>query len=186
MYYVLECYSRGQPVRSVATFPRFPGVKSWLLGQQHAAPVPEPIVLRLEPGDDVPPPVMVNSTILVMHTALVEALRRAGADNFDAYATILDDPAHGRRWEGYAAVNIIGAVAAADLARSRYRAFGGTPFVDVDFDSLVIDEARARGLRLFRLAECVSAVVVHEQVKAALLAAGFDTLTFVPPSEWLG
>lgn len=83
------------------------------------------------------------------------------------------------------AVNIVGLVAAADLERSVYTA-NGTPLIHVDFDSLVIDEARARELPLFRLAECVSAKIIHERICDAFRAAKIPHLDFVPPEDWMG
>ena len=38
---------------------------------------------------------------------------------------------------------------------------------------------------MFRLAESVMGIVVHESVKQAIEAAGIDTLTFVDPAEWI-
>jgi len=51
---------------------------------------------------------------------------------------------------------------------------------------LVIDEAKTRGALLFRLAESVNGIVVHETIKNAIEATGIDTLTFMPPEEWVG
>jgi hypothetical protein len=39
---------------------------------------------------------------------------------------------------------------------------------------------------MFRLAESVNGIVVHESVKKAIEAAEIDTLTFIPPEEWVG
>ena len=51
---------------------------------------------------------------------------------------------------------------------------------------LVIDESRTHGELMFRLAESVTGVVVHEKVKSHLEEAGFDDLTSVDPAEWIG
>lgn len=61
-----------------------------------------------------------------------------------------------------------------------------TTMGDIDFVSLVIDESKATGHLLFRLAENVSAVVVHEQVKSAIEASAIPGFVFYGPGEWSG
>lgn len=53
------------------------------------------------------------------------------------------------------------------------------------FTSLVLDEAACGGRLLFRLAESVNALAVAATVRAHLLAAGFDTLRFREPGDWV-
>lgn len=189
MYYMLEYYSLGKrPVRTIATFPRVDGVATWLSGTRFTSPVPQPLLFPLEPveGGDAPEPqILFNSTILVMREDLAAALRESGANNFDAYRAVLEDPTTGKRWTNYLAVNIIGAIAAADLNQSVFTS-AGKPLLDADFESVTIDPTRTHDMSLFRLAECMTALVVSERVKEHLLARGFDSLTFVPPEEWIG
>jgi len=85
----------------------------------------------------------------------------------------------------YKVVNVVGVVAGADLGRSVYEASDGVPLIDVSFDSLAIDEKRVAGLLLFRLAESLSAIVVHDRIKKHLLARGFDMLTFRDPAKYV-
>jgi len=56
----------------------------------------------------------------------------------------------------------------------------------MNINSLTIDESKTRGALMFRLAEAVNGIVVHKSVKNAIEAAGVDTLTFIPPEEWVG
>jgi hypothetical protein len=58
--------------------------------------------------------------------------------------------------------------------------------ISMDFNSLAIDEAAAGGALLFRLAESVNAIVVHERVRRHLEASGITTLTFIEPEDWAG
>ena len=76
-------------------------------------------------------------------------------------------------------------VAAADLAASRYDAPEG-PLISVDFDSLAIDDAKTGGALMFRLAECVTCIIVHESVRNIVEAEGIDTLDFLDPKNWIG
>ena len=57
---------------------------------------------------------------------------------------------------------------------------------DVDFHSLVIDEARTHGLMLFRLAEARTAIIVHERIKQAIDDAGIPGFVFYEPGDWSG
>lgn len=79
----------------------------------------------------------------------------------------------------------IGCYRAPPPAPERHVAPDG-PMVSVDFDSLAIDAARARGALMFRLAESVSGIVVHESVRKAVEAAGIDSLSFTVPADWAG
>lgn len=55
-----------------------------------------------------------------------------------------------------------------------------------EFERGCLLPAKTRGTLMFRLAEAVNAIVIHEKVKAAVQAAGIDTLTFMPPEDWVG
>ena len=117
---------------------------------------------------------------------MLSSVRAAGVDNLDVYSASLSDPASGVTHTGYKAVNIIGTVAAANLAESDFQAPSGSPLVDTDFDSLVIDEERAKGLLMFRLAECVTAIIIDERVMQRLNQDRIPYLDFVDPRSWIG
>ena len=95
------------------------------------------------------------------------------------------DPKTGTVYSSYKAVTLVGLIACADLGASEHVSYG-TPVVDVDFDSLVIDETRTYGALVFRLAECVTGIVVHEKVKQCLEDRGIKYLDFLLPAEWVG
>jgi hypothetical protein len=54
---------------------------------------------------------------------------------------------------------------------------------DVDFHALVPDESRINGQLMFRLAENLSAIVVHESVRKAIEAAGIPGFVFMAPAN---
>lgn len=56
--------------------------------------------------------------------------------------------------------------------------------MSADIDSLVVDPAKADGALMFRLAESVNTILLHESVCDAIEAAGIDTLTFYEPESW--
>lgn len=186
-YFVLECFTPldADPA-DIAVLPEIEGVDSWMDGSLITVPVPEPLEFELDPNEPGPLKEMYNLDMLIMSERLVSALRQAGVDNLQVFRAAILDPQTATRREDYQVVNVVGRVAAADLERSTWSAPTGRPIIDVDFDSLAIDERRAGDLLLFRLAECVSAIIVHARIRDALLAAGFNMLTFLDPKDYVG
>ncbi len=182
---MLNCYGPAdQEGSSIYRIPRFERV-SWNRGARIAGNVPTPVSIFLDPdapGILLP---MYYKGVLLMSDAMIAALKGAGVSNLELFDAILIDESTQHRHLDYKLVNIVGVIAAADLAMSSYKAYG-RPLFDVDFDSLTIDEQKSRGALMFRLAENVSGIVIHESVKAALQAAGIGHLDFVPTAEWIG
>lgn len=187
-YTILECYGPvEQERRSLAKVPKLAGI-NWSLGRPFESTPPEPLEVELDDYTHGVMMPMFDLTILLFEQRLLSALRSAGVDNLDLYDTRLLDPTTGKVWTSYKAVNIIGCVSCANLDESKWSAPSGSPRFDVNFDSLSIDveSASARGLGMFRLGECVSAIVVHDRVRKAITAAGIEHLDFVDPSDWTG
>jgi hypothetical protein len=181
---MLECY--GPDDKERAGIDDVQGVDdvNWMLGRRIAGPLPAPIKITLDADDGLMMP-MFYRRILLFRDDLIVALKAAGVDNLDLYDTVLTNPKTGDIFTNYKAVNIIGIVAVADLSKSKYEAHG-LPLIDVDFDSLVIDESQARDLLMFRLAECVSGIVVHEGVKKVVEQHRIPHLDWIEPSDWVG
>jgi hypothetical protein len=115
---------------------------------------------------------------------LIAEMRSAGVDNLECFNVSILDPDDGRTHSNYKAVNILGLIAAADMARSEATIHpGGPPVIDVDFDSLVVDESRTHGALIFRLAESTNAILAHQRLRDHLVAKGFDDLAFYDPGE---
>lgn len=121
-----------------------------------------------------------------------QEMRDAGVDDVDQYLRDIGyqdigewiDPKPGAVFTNYKAVNVLGLVAAANMAKSEATVHGGIPLIDVDFDSLVIDESKTLGIKMFRLAESTNAILVHESLRDALLAKGFGSdIAFYDPAE---
>lgn len=104
--------------------------------------------------------------------------------NLDGYPVVIRSASGGPDCHDYVAVNIVGAIAAANMEESEI-ADMGDGMIDVTFDSLVIDEAKAGGQLLFRLAESITTIIVNESVVDHLNALGGFGLTFMPPEEFV-
>lgn len=192
-YYVLMCFTPWfTKSASISAAPSVDGVSSWIAGRLIDVPVPQPLEFTVERDEDDPDPdepgvllEMYQDSGVVMTERLVQALGAAGVDNIQVFDAVIRDPKTGHVTTDYKVVNVIGVVACADLGSSTFKASGGAPIIDVSFDSLVIDEERAGGQLLFRLAESLSAIIVHDRVKRHLLASGFDMLTFRDPAKYV-
>jgi hypothetical protein len=156
--------------------------RSWFRGLCFHNPPHEPVQVTTQGGEL---PDLSEVPLPLVSKRLADALKSAGVSNIDYYTAEIRNETTDENFCTYFAFNLVGLVAAADLSASNYDAPEG-PLISVDFESLVIDEEKVRGVLMFRLAECVTAIVVHESVKRAIEAAGIDTLDFVPPEEWVG
>ena len=86
----------------------------------------------------------------------------------------------------YKAFNVVGLVAAADMRASTLMGTSEGEMIDADFDRLVIDESRAAGFKLFRLAENVSAIIVDDEIRRRVEESGIPGLIFYESGEWSG
>jgi len=149
-----------------------------------------PIELTWEAENEDGIKVSYNETapVTLMSKELVDALHSAGVDNLDTYPVIIHSETGHPDCYDYLAVNIIGVIAAADMDQSEYDDdddddddFDG--LFDVTFDSIVIDEKKAKGHLLFRMAESVSTVIIHEKIVNVLKEQGGFGLTFTEPEN---
>ncbi|VAW83980.1 hypothetical protein MNBD_GAMMA16-1791 [hydrothermal vent metagenome] len=188
MYYVME--GEGvYPILSVAEEPHLPG-GPWYHGHKLKITVPAPLEYILDIEEE--PNSNINilydcESVPTMHNSLLEALRAAGVDNLELFPARITDPNTGEVHEDYHAFNVLGLVSATDLENSTLMNKSETvTLLDTDFDGLVIDEEKTMEFRLFRLAENCSAIVVSEEVKAAIEERGILGIVFYGPGEWSG
>jgi hypothetical protein len=184
-YFVMTC-DGVYPSAALEDGPDLDG-PSWYLGRRLTEMVPEPLVYTLDPSRpgnlrvmyyDEPYPVMRND--------LVEALQSAGVDNLQLYRAVIRDPSDGTEHTDYKSFNIVGVVSAADMAGSVLMGTSESAMVDVDFESLAIDEDRAGSFRMFRLAESVNAIIVDDKVKHEVERREIPGMVFYDPEDWSG
>jgi hypothetical protein len=187
VYSFLECRSLpGEAEVLIAKWPRQANIDSWMTGMRFSAKVEEPVTCRLHQDYRGRLLSVFNDEILLMRTDLLALLRKAGVDNLDAYTAQVVSAEGAIVSEDYKAINVVGLIAGADLASSNW-ASSGERVISVDFDSVVLRKDLPRGPKLFRLAECVTGLVVHDDVRRVVEGAGgFPDLLFVAPDEWIG
>jgi|SRR6185437_4307890 hypothetical protein len=181
MYFVMACdnVSPAAMVRRVTPWPGMP----WMSGAIVTGEVPNPVVFSADaayPGELL---AMYDDSIPIMREDLLEVLRQAGVDNLQTFPALVTD-LDGRHRTDYKAVNIVGLVSAADMARSTLMETADD-LLGVDFEGLVIDERLTGGALLFRLAEAANAIVVHRSVRNRVLGV-IRGMSFYGPGEWAG
>jgi hypothetical protein len=187
MYFILG--QNTKPRRWIDDEPFLEGISFWR-GAKIIKPIPSPLEYTLKRlnkhAEDHAPHLssMMPGRIPLFREDLIAALRECGVTNVELYDAAVKDPDNGQTYTNYKAVNILGLIAAADMAKSGATVHpGGPPLIDVEFDHLEIDLTKTRGVLMFRLAEAVATVLVHAKVRDHLLAKGFDDLAFYVPRE---
>lgn len=133
---------------------------SWIAGVRHAREFGVPIEVELHPEYGTELLDAYHESIPIWSERIIARLRSAGVDNFDVYDAVIRDPRSGLVSTGYKAVNVLGSVAATDTERSAWdpRSEMGVR----EFTHLVIDASKVSKVRMFRLAERPSLVIVDE------------------------
>jgi hypothetical protein len=182
-YFVMTCEGI-HPTTDIEAVSEWNG-PPWMTGQIIRRAVPTPFVFRLDPhypGEMLP---MYEGSILVMRDDLIRTLQEVGVDNLQLFPALIRDEENNKEYKDYKAVNIVGIVSSANMEESTLMdPDDESDMINVDFDSLVIDESKTLGVLLFRLAESVSAIVVHRRVRERVeLIRG---MTFYASGEWSG
>ncbi len=185
-YFFLEekAFDDATPLAAVGKAPHIDGV-NWYAGARFSRAIPQPFRCELDP--DVPGelPWLFKGPVPLMHEKMIEALRDAGVDNLDCYDALIVDPEDGSEWTEYKAVNVIGQISAVDLGKSRFDPEQPHRLIAMSFDAVEIDPSRVRGPLLFRLAESVTGIVVHETVRSRLTERGIEPLGYIEPEDWI-
>lgn len=184
-FYVMTCDGE-YPSAAIAKGPAIDDAP-WFHGGLLTDDYPVPLVYTLNPKRPGNVKVMYDDTKYpVMRDDLVEALHAVGVSNLQLFPAVIKDPKTGAEHTNYKSFNIVGVVAAADMAKSVRMPTTDSEMIDVDFDSLAIDEDKAAPFRMFRLAESVSAIIVDEAVKAEVDRRGLPGMVFYKPEKWSG
>jgi hypothetical protein len=156
----------------------------WWAGHAFKNPPKVPVVAIITEGNEKGELLHYFNSTNLMSNAFYEALLEAGVDNLDVYDAIIQSEDGSVVHKGYKAFNLIGLIRAADMSRTVFRDPPGTTLIDASIEHLEVDGHKPRGLKMFRLAENVSAVLVHEDVKRVLESKGFPHVIFTEPKDF--
>jgi hypothetical protein len=182
-YYVLESANPNQMLLYDVEEPS--DEDNWLLGQPFQSPPEEPVVAEIQPGYERKELMPYFGTPPIMSDDFHQALVDAGVDNLEVYDAVLRSEDGSIEHTGFKAFNVVGLVSAADLSRTKFSPDNPSRLIDAGIESLAVDADKAKDLLLFRLAEYVGAVVVHEKVKRAIESRNFPHVVFQDPSEFI-
>ena len=158
---------------------------TWWAGTKFQRPPDLPVVAEIKKGYEDADLLDFFGPASLLSNALYEALIAAGVDNLEVYDAEIQSEDGKIVHKNYKAFNLIGLVKAADMAKSQFSADVPSRLIDASIQKLEIDGDKARGALMFRLAEYVGAVIVHERVKRAIEAAGVKTVTFTAPDQYV-
>ena len=156
----------------------------WMHGVALKNPPTAPLVLKVDLDDEDAGDFadFVVAPIPLVTDRFREALKASGVSNVEYYPVTMVGADQFDEFPVYCAANIVGKIAAADKAASRYtEAFSG-PGATL-FDKFVLDPKLNIDLQIFILAEHLSTIVVSERVKKNAESMGVDTLRFIPLGE---
>ncbi len=157
----------------------------WISGKKMPPP-PENLVLdlSLESGDyrgDI-----IDSFITLYSDEIKEALSECGVDNIDYYPVRLRDQEDDSTEGGFWIANIIGLLDCIDMDKSKTKPW--VTGIGVDFESIVIDEAKTNDAKIFRLKEDPTKVVINQELKDYFdetdLLVGVELIQTEDYSDW--
>lgn len=131
------------------------------------------LVYEINVPDDEPSPHFMSDGAVLVSERFIKVLHGAGVNNFQFFPALLINPDTKKIREGYFLFNVLGLLSAADLNRSSFDMLVegdeegvNTPLVA--FNQLTLDKKKIGGLRLFRLAEDPTVLIIDETIKSAL------------------
>lgn len=132
--------------------------------------LPELIYEINVPDNEACPHFMSDGTLIVSGL-FIKVLQSEGINNFHTFPVILINPDTHTKITGYFLFNVLSLVSAVNLDRSSSDMLMDGDSEDVPFvafNQLSLDNKKISGLRLFRLAEDPTVLIVDETIKLAL------------------
>ena len=135
--------------------------EAWFQGMKMPDPGPLNLDLSLASGDYRGH--IIDGLVTLYHEDLRATLDSLGVDNIDYFPVTLRDQKNGELDTEYLLANVLGLVDCVDMQKSKVEHWeSGMGF---DFLSMVIDPAKARGFKLFRLKDDPTKVIIDEELK---------------------
>jgi hypothetical protein len=179
-YYVMEFQAEGFIV--LLNSLRGPGRgDGWMLGKKFNGTVSTPVEITAKEDFDDGMLLPLYPTPTIMRNDLHEAVVSVGVDNLDVWDAIVRKADGTLLSDQYKAFNVIGLRSVGP--GTVYMPENPSRMVDASIESLQIGEDQAQGLLLFRLAQSMDIIVVHEKVKTAIEARNIPNIIFIDPQK---
>lgn len=156
---------------------------NWISGETLPVPVPNPILFKIEEGDEGDLAAYHDACVPLMSIELVEVLQSNGVTNLDLHNAVIREVASGKEFHTHRAVNIVGRVSIADKSKSQASSIEG---MGQWVHKMVPDASLAGGALLFRMEEGLSQIIVHQKIKDAIEARKLPLIQFYPLEEFSG
>ena len=115
-----------------------------------------------------------HSSFTLMTKKFFQLFLDAGVKNLQPVPAIIKSEEDGYVWDNYVGVNVIGVIACADLAKSRYSEI--VPGAHYRFKELAIDATKCNGALMFRLEEHLPTIIMHKSVGRYIMNQDPDRL----------
>jgi hypothetical protein len=160
--------------------PQLPRSVEFTGGTPIVEPLPAPLLFDVDYPQGEQPGHMLGRIVPVVSRLLVEALTRAGVDNYQIFPALLRNPDTGSQWSDYFAFNVVGLVDAVAAQSSTYDVImPGEEEIPplLDYTRLVFARSKTLDMPMFRLLQNPPQLFLLDRVQAALASVS-------PPGGW--
>jgi hypothetical protein len=158
---------------------------NWMLARPFSVAISEPVEAVVNAENETGVLLPFYNTPQIMREDVYDAVRSAGVDNVDVYKALVKREDGSVFAENYLAYNILGALKAVDLGKSQFAPENPSRMMDASIEKLTVDESQVGNLLMFRLAESLRTIVVHESVKTAVEARGIAHIAFLASEQFI-
>jgi hypothetical protein len=173
-YFIFQPDPRVPEQPSVLACPQDIAPEEFLMGKSMSVPR-NPLRLKMSERSGKFRGAIITGVLTLFHNRLRDELKKLGVDNLEYFPVDLENP-EGQVEQKYSLINIVGLLDAVDQANSVIvpRATGGRG----DLKSFKIDPAKTQGLRMFRIPEAPSMIIIDETLQA-------DLTRIEPAGAWM-
>ena len=161
-FYIMKQDALMEDIASIDGLPNHMDPLKWMQGKQMQAPEQKLILdLSLVSGDgrgDI-----IDGFITLYSDEMKEALEENNVDNVQFYPVLLRDQNDDTLEPGFWIANIIGLFDCIDMQKSKTKPW--VTGIGFDFLSMVIDEKKTNGAKIFRLKEDPTKVIINQELK---------------------
>lgn len=163
-FYIMRQDTLIEGSRSLDGLPDHMDSSEWMQGKHMPDPAPgkkQIFELSLASGDYIGD--IVDGFITLYSTDLKDSLESLGVDNIQYYACGLHDQNEDSLEGGFWIANIIGLFDCVDMQKSKTQPW--VTGIGFDFLSMVINETKTNGAKIFRLKSDPTKVIINQELK---------------------